>query len=60
MKIGDSQMNYRAVTTGGKPIVVQLKRNGNGLKVSQGDSYLLVSTDEIELLAAAMREVSGA
>jgi hypothetical protein len=45
------------IANGGTPIVVQAKRHNDGLKVTQGDSYLLVRTDELEPLIAAMRDV---
>jgi hypothetical protein len=49
--------NAQLITGTGTPILVAEKRHGNGLIVSQGDSYLLIGTDELEPLIDAMRNV---
>lgn len=50
-------MAVRYVATGGTPIKVEPRRCGNGLKVSQGNSYLMIKADELEMLVEAMRDV---
>jgi hypothetical protein len=47
------------ISNGGTPLLVQPRRHGRGVILSQGRSYMVIGTDEIPHLIQAIKQVSG-